>query len=71
MANEISPALRRKLMALARLHDEWQRKYGIDDAEHIPEGSDSENRRSPTREQELEFYREANKIMGRRPHNDE
>jgi hypothetical protein len=67
---EMDPELRRRLMALARWHDEWVARYGIDDVEWVPEGSEV-NRRSPTPEQELEFYREADRIMGRRPATDE
>jgi hypothetical protein len=62
VALRMSPELRRRLRELARWHDAWVQRYGIDDAEWVPEGSEV-NRRSPTPEQEAEFHRVAKKIM--------
>jgi hypothetical protein len=64
----MDPDRRRRLMALAHLHDEWQRRHGIDDVDFTPDGADdSDNRRSPTLEQEWEFERRAREIFGQDP----
>jgi hypothetical protein len=59
MALRMDSERRRKMMALARLQDEWQAKCQIDDADCTPDGADGDNRRSPTPEQEWEFVRHA------------
>lgn len=63
MALEIDPERRRKLAELARLHDEWQARYGIDDEEFTPDGADSENRRAPSPEQERELVDRTRELM--------
>jgi hypothetical protein len=67
MALDMDPEERRKLMELARIHDEWQQKYEIDDAEWTPDGADGPNRRSPTIEQQWEYVRKAREIAGQDP----
>ena len=67
MAQEMDPERRRKLAELARLHDEWQTRHGIDDEEFTPDGADSDQRRAPTPEQEREYVRHAREIMGQDP----
>jgi hypothetical protein len=67
MALEIDPERRRKLMELGRLHDEWQAKHKIDDADYTPNGADGDDRKSPTLDQEWEFERRAREIFGQDP----
>ena len=67
MAPQMNPERRRKLKELARLHSEWQARHGIDDADYVPEGSDSDNRRSPTPKQLWEYMRQAREIVGQDP----
>lgn len=68
MALEMDPERRRKLMELARWHDQWQTEHQVDDAEHVPEGADSaEHRRPPSPEAEREFMTKAREIMGLDP----
>lgn len=67
MAQELDPERRRKLLELGRWHEEWRARYGIDDAEFVPEGADSGSRRSPTPEQERELMRRSDEIMGYEP----
>lgn len=67
MALEIHPERRRKLMELARVHDEWQARHGIDDADFTPDGASSGRRRTPTPEQEWELERRTREILGQDP----
>jgi hypothetical protein len=67
VATKMNPERRRKAMAMARLHDEWVAKYEIDDVRYTPDGADGKNRRSPTREQEWEFVRQARELLGQDP----
>ncbi|GAA4459100.1 hypothetical protein [Phytohabitans houttuyneae] len=64
---EMDPERRRKLMELARVHDEWQARYGIDDADFTPDGSDSERRRTPTPDQVWELERRTRVVLGQDP----
>jgi len=64
---EMDPERRRRMMELARWHRAWQAEHGVDDADFIPEGSDSENRRPPSPEAEREFMARAREIMGLDP----
>lgn len=67
MSFEFDPERRRKLVELGKLHDEWQAKYEIDDAEYTPNGADGDNRKSPTLEQLWEFEKRAREIFGQDP----
>jgi hypothetical protein len=67
VALQMDPERRRKLAELARWHDEWQAKHQVDDADWVPEGADSELRRSPSLEAEREYWVKAGEIMGSDP----
>jgi len=67
MALQMDPERRRKVKELARLHEEWQARHDIDDADYVSDGSGSDDRRSPTPEQMWEFVREARRIVGQDP----
>jgi hypothetical protein len=67
MAQNVDSERRRKLMDLARWHDEWQTRHRVDDAEWVPEGAGAGNARPPSPEAEREFMRRADEIMGRDP----
>lgn len=60
----MDPRRRRKLTELARVHEQWQARYGIDDAEFVPAGADGAHRRSPTPEQEHELMRSMGEVLG-------
>ncbi|MFC7548795.1 hypothetical protein [Plantactinospora sp. GCM10030261] len=64
MALQMDPERRRKLLELARWNREWEERHQIDDADHTVDGSDGPKRRSPTPEQEAEYHRRADEIMG-------
>jgi hypothetical protein len=67
VALQMDPERRRKLMELARWHDQWQAEHQVDDAEFVPEGADSERRRPPTPDAERDFMARAREIMGLDP----
>jgi hypothetical protein len=67
MAVQMDPERRRKLAELARVHEEWQARHGIDDAEFTPDGAESDRRRSPTPEQEWELVRRTREVLGQDP----
>lgn len=67
VALEMDSERRRKLAELARWHDEWQARHGVDDAEHTPEGADPEHARPPSPEAEREYWARAAEIMGGEP----
>lgn len=64
MALQMDPEHRRQLMELAAWNREWEERYQIDDADYTVDGSDGSKRRSPTPEQEAEYWRRADEIMG-------
>ncbi len=61
MRLEMDPERRRRLTELARLHDDWQRRHGIDEAEPGDAG------RRPAVEQEREFTTRARQVLGLDP----
>ena len=68
MALRMDPERSRRLMELARWHDEWQQRHGVDDTEWTPEGATAEDRkRSPSPEAEREYMTRAREIMGLDP----
>ncbi|HKT03696.1 MAG TPA: hypothetical protein VJT31_29565 [Rugosimonospora sp.] len=68
MALQMDPERRRKLMELARWHDEWQAKHGVDDVEFVPEdAADHPERGYPTAEAEREYMHRAREILGQDP----
>lgn len=67
MALQMDPDRRRRLEAIDRWRDEWAAKYGIDDIDWTPDGSDGPDRRSPTPEQALEFVRKVRELSGQDP----
>ena len=68
MALQMDPERRRRLMELARWHDEWQDRHGIDDVEFAPEDTAADPARAyPTAEADREFMHRAREILGQDP----
>ena len=64
----VRPERRRRLVELARWHDEWQRRHGVDDVEFTPEdAADHPERHYPDAAAEREFVHRAREILGQDP----
>jgi hypothetical protein len=63
MALDMDAIQRRRLLALAKWHDEWVAKHDIDDADWVADGCSGPNRRSPSAAAEQEYHARANQIM--------
>jgi hypothetical protein len=57
----------RTMKAIADATDAWAKKYGIDDADWIGDGSSGPNRRSPTPDQAWELQRRVRELGGQDP----
>jgi hypothetical protein len=67
MALDMDPELRRQLMELAEVHDRWQAEHGVDDAEWVPDGADSDRARPPSAQAVDDFMTRSRRVMGLDP----